>query len=314
MQSTELESCGLPEVLPKKERLVKMSESVYQIVTEKIIEKLESGVVPWRKPWRTESPCNLVSQREYSGLNRILLASDGYSSKFWLTLNQANKLGGRIKKGERSSIVTFWKKNLYTKKNQETGDDETRQGFLLRYFRVFNLSQTEGIAENLGLGESAQPVPNIGVCDAIVKGMPNRPDIIGSDRAWYSPVSDQVGMPARENFLGSEEYYSTFFHELIHSTGHRSRLHREQFDNPVRFGSESYSKEELIAELGASMLCGVSGIAPRTLDNSASYLKSWISRLRGDSRLIISAASAAPKASDFILGKSQNLAEAELQS
>jgi antirestriction protein ArdC len=291
-----------------------MSESVYQIVTEKIIEKLESGVVPWRKPWRTESPCNVVSQREYSGLNRILLASDGYSSKFWLTLNQANKLGGRIKKGEHSSIVTFWKRNLYTKKNQETGDDETRQGFLLRYFRVFNLTQTEGIAENLGLGESAQPVSNIAVCDGIVKGMPNRPAIIGSDHAWYSPIADQVGMPARENFLGSEEYYSTLFHELIHSTGHRSRLHREQFDNPVRFGSDSYSKEELVAELGASMLCGVSGIAPRTLDNSASYLKSWISRLRGDSRLIITAASAAQKASDFILGKSQNVAETEVQS
>jgi antirestriction protein ArdC len=284
-------------------------QSVYEIVTAKIIEKLESGVVPWRKPWRTESPCNLISQREYSGLNRILLASDGYSSKFWLTLNQANKLGGKIKKG-----VTFWKRNLYTRKNQETGDDETRQGFLLRYFRVFNLTQTEGIAENLGLGESAQPVPNIGVCDAIVKGMPNRPAIIGSDHAWYSPTSDQVGMPARENFLGSEEYYSTLFHELIHSTGHRSRLHREQFDNPVRFGSESYSKEELIAELGASMLCGVSGIAPRTLDNSASYLKSWIGRLRGDSRLIVSAASAAQKASDFILDKSQNVAETESES
>ena len=291
-----------------------MSQSVYQIVTEKIIEKLESGVVPWHKPWRTESPCNLISQREYSGLNRILLASDGYSSKFWLTLNQANKLGGRIKKGEHSSIVAFWKRNTYTKKNQETGDDETRQGFLLRYFRVFNLTQTEGIAENLGLGESAQPLPNIGVCDAIVKGMPNRPAIIGSDHAWYSPIGDQVGMPARENFLGSESYYSTLFHELIHSTGHRSRLHREQFDNPVRFGSESYSKEELIAELGASMLCGVAGISPAVLDNSASYLKSWITRLRGDSRLIISAASAAQKASDFILDKSKNVAKTESES
>lgn len=289
-------------------------QSVYEIVTAKIIEKLESGVVPWRKPWRTESPCNLISQREYSGLNRILLASDGYSSKFWLTLNQANKLGGRIKKGEHSSIVTFWKRNTYTKKNQETGDDETRQGFLLRYFRVFNLTQTEGIAENLGLGESAQPVPNIGVCDAIVNGMPNRPAIIGSDHAWYSPIADQVGIPARENFLGSEEYYSTLFHELIHSTGHRSRLHREQFDSPVRFGSESYSKEELVAELGASMLCGVAGISPAVLDNSASYLKSWISKLRGDSRLIVSAASAAQKASDFILGKSQNVAETESES
>jgi antirestriction protein ArdC len=288
--------------------------SVYQIVTDKIIKQLESGVAPWRKPWRTESPANLVSQREYSGLNRILLASDGFSSRFWLTFNQCQKLGGRIKQGEHSSIVTFWKRNPYRKHNEETGEDELRQGLLLRYYRVFNLTQTEGIADKLGLGESAQPVPNIGVCDAIVREMPNRPPFIGSDHAWYSPVSDQVGIPARAKFTSSEEFYSTLFHELVHSTGHKSRLHREQFDNPVHFGSESYSKEELVAELGASMLCGVSGIAPRTLDNSASYLNSWIIRLRGDSRLIVSAASHAQKASDFILGKSGSVAKTESEA
>jgi antirestriction protein ArdC len=291
-----------------------MSSNVYAIITAKIIEKLESGVVPWRRPWRTESPCNLISQREYNGLNRILLASDGHSSRFWLTLNQATKLGGKIKKGEHSSIVTFWKRNVYTKKNQETGNDETRQGFLLRYFHVFNLNQTEGIAGKLGLGESAQPVPNIGTCDAIVRDMPARPAITGSDHAWYSPVSDQVGIPARDKFTSSEEYYSTLFHELVHSTGHKSRLHREQFDNPVRFGSESYSKEEMVAELGASMLCGVSGISPSVLDNSASYLQCWINRLKGDSRLIVSAASQAQKASDFILGKSQDVSETESEA
>jgi antirestriction protein ArdC len=284
-------------------------QSVYEVITHRIIEKMESGCVPWRKPWRTEAPCNLISQREYSGLNKILLASDGFSSRFWLTLNQANKLGGKIKPGSKSSIVTFWKRNPYKKHNAETGEDELRQGFLLRYFRVFNLDQTEGIKEALGLTESPERVPNIGVCDAIVRDMPARPPIVGSDHAWYSPIADQVGIPAREKFNSSEEYYSTLFHELVHSTGHKSRLHREQFDNPVRFGSESYSKEELIAELGASMLCGVSGISPRVLDNSASYLHSWIARLRGDSRLIISAASAAQKASDFILGKAAHVAD-----
>ena len=252
-----------------------MSQSVYQIVCEKIIEKLESGVVPWRKPWLSGEPANLVSQREYSGINKFLLGCYQYSSRFWLTFNQANKLGGTIRKGEKSSMVTFWKRNLCTKTNVETNEAETRQGFLLRYFNVFNLDQTQGIAEKLGLTGESKVVPNLGVCDAIVRGMPNRPAIVGSLNAWYSPIADQVGMPSINSFNGSEEYYSTLFHELIHSTGHRSRLHREQFDNPVRFGSESYSKEELIAELGASMLCGVSGIAPRTLDNSASYLKSW---------------------------------------
>jgi antirestriction protein ArdC len=292
-----------------------MTTSVYQVITDKIIEKLESGVVPWRKPWISGEPANLLSQREYSGINKFLLGCNQYSSRFWLTFNQASKLGGKIRKGEKSSLVTFWKRNTYSKHNDETNEDEKRQGFLLRYFHVFNLNQTEGIADKLGLTEPSEIVPNIGVCDGIVKEMPNRPQIVGSLNAWYSPTADNVGMPAINSFNGSEEYYSTLFHELVHSTGHKSRLHREQFDNPVRFGSESYSKEELVAELGASMLCGVSGISPRTLDNSAAYLKNWISRLRGDSRLIISAASQAQKASDYILGKSAHVAdESEAQS
>jgi len=279
--------------------------SVYDIITQQVIEKLESGVIPWHKPWRTDAPINLISQREYSGFNRVWLSAMGYASKYWLTFNQVNKLGGRVRAGEKSSIVTFWKRNTYTKRNADTGEDEKKQGFLLRYYRVFNLCQTEGIADKLGLGESAQPVPDIGICAGIVQGMPKRPQIIGADHAFYSPIADEVGIPAREKFSSIEEYYSTLFHELVHSTGHVSRLHRENFDKPQYFGSESYSKEELVAELGASMLCGVAGIAPRTLDNSAAYLSSWINRLKGDSRLILSASSQAQKASDFILGKSQ---------
>jgi antirestriction protein ArdC len=277
--------------------------SVYDIITEQVIEKLESGVIPWLKPWRTDAPVNLISQREYSGFNRVWLSAMGYASKYWLTLNQANKLGGRARAGEKSSIVTFWKRNTYTRKNQETGEDEKKQGLILRYYRVFNLCQTEGIADKLGLGESAQPVPDIGVCAGIVQDMPKRPQIIGANHAFYSSMADEVGIPAREKFNSIEEYYSTLFHELVHSTGHISRLHRENFDKPQFFGSESYSKEELVAELGASMLCGVAGIAPRTLNNSAAYLRSWINRLKGDSRLILSASSHAQKAGDFILGK-----------
>jgi len=279
--------------------------SVYDIITQQVIEKLESGVIPWHKPWRADSPVNLISQKEYSGFNRVWLSAMGYASKYWLTLNQANKLSGRIRAGEKSSIVTFWKRNTYTKKNRGTGEDEKKQGLILRYYRVFNLCQTEGIADKLGLGESAQPLPDIGVCAGMVRGMPKRPQIIGADHAFYSPSADEVGIPARDKFSSIEEYYSTLFHELVHSTGHVSRLHRENFDKPQYFGSESYSKEELVAELGASMLCGVAGIAPRTLDNSAAYLRSWINRLKGDSRLILSASSQAQKASDFILGKSQ---------
>jgi antirestriction protein ArdC len=278
--------------------------SVYEIVTEQVIKQLESGVAPWRKPWRTEMPCNLVSGKAYRGLNTFLLGSQGYASRYWLTFNQANKIGGHVKKGEHSSLVTFWNIGEEKLVRQSDGTEKKQKPFLLRYYRVFNLTQTEGIAEKLGLGNASPRVPSIEGCEAIVAGMPNRPKFEQSDRAWYRPSSDSVGMPARGLFNSSEEYYSTLFHELTHSTGHASRIGREGIEILNTFGSESYSKEELVAEMGAAMLCGVTGIAPATLQNSAAYLKTWIERLRSDSRLLVSAASAAQKAADYIRGES----------
>jgi antirestriction protein ArdC len=281
--------------------------SVYQIVTDAIIKQLENGVIPWQKLWHTAFPKSLRSLREYRGINVLLLASQGFSSPYWLTFNQAMELGGYIRKGEHSTFVTFWKRSPYKTHNAETGEDETRQGFLLRYYRVFNLCQTEGIAEKLGLsttGESSR-VPNLEQCEAIVKGMRFAPRFESSNAAWYRPLTDTVGMPSRDTFDSPETYYATLFHEMAHSTGHPSRLKRDGIENVNSFASESYSKEELIAEMSSAFLCGVSGISPVTLTNSAGYLQSWISRLRGDSRLLVSAASAAQKAADYILGKQE---------
>jgi len=280
--------------------------NVYEIVTEQVIKQLEQGVAPWKKPWRCEMPCNLISGKEYRGINPFLLASQGYGSRYWLTFNQANKLGGHVRKGEKSSIVTFWKIGEFSKENKETGKLEDRKSILLRYFAVFNVEQTEGIADKLGLGKAGPRVPNIEACESIVSGMPNAPAMQQSDRAWYKPSSDTVGMPSRSLFGNAEEYYSTLFHELTHSTGHGSRVGREGIEDLAAFGSESYSKEELIAEMGAAMLCGVTGIVPATIQNSASYLQHWINRLKGDSKLLVSAASAAQKAADFIRNKSAN--------
>jgi antirestriction protein ArdC len=245
-------------------------------------------------------PCNLLSQKPYRGLNVFLLASQGFASRYWLTFNQANKLGGRIKRGEHSSLVTFW----HIGDERLDAEGKTTRPFLLRYYRVFNLCQTEGIAEKLGLGEAPRPVASIEQCEAIVAAMPNAPRMEQSNAAWYRPSTDTVGMPARGLFSSTEEYYSTLFHELTHSTGHASRIGREGIEILNTFGSESYSREELIAEMGAAMLCGVTGIAPATLQNSAAYLKTWIERLKSDSRLLISAASAAQKAADYIRGES----------
>jgi len=277
--------------------------SVYEIITDKIIKQLESSGAPWRKPWTCQTPANLLTQKEYRGLNVFTLASQGFPSRFWLTFNQAKKLGGSIRKGERSSPVIFWNVGDEREATAPDGTKETSRPFLLRYYSVFNLSQTEGIDIPASLLHEARSNDPIEVCEQIVAKMPNPPAFEQSDKAWYSPSSDVVGMPARDLFHSSEEYYATQFHELAHSTGHAKRLHRENFDNPASFASESYSKEELVAEMTAAMLCGIAGIEQKTLENSAAYLKTWIARLKSDSRLLVSAASQSQKAADFIQGK-----------
>jgi antirestriction protein ArdC len=289
-----------PVVNPPKSR-----GSVYNIITDRIIKQLEQGAAPWRKPWSAKLPVNLLSQKPYRGLNVLTLASQGYPSRFWLTFNQANKLGGKIRKGEHSSPVIYW--NIGEEREYTARDGETRvsKPFLLRYSNVFNLSQTEGIDLPASVLQETRTNNPIEDCERIVAGMANRPALEQSDKAWYAPSRDVVGMPSIGLFCSSEEYYSTLFHELSHSTGHKSRLGREGFESVQAFGSESYSKEELVAEMGAAMLCGVTGIESRTLENSAAYLKTWIERLKSDSRLIVTAASAAQKAVDCILGHQQ---------
>jgi antirestriction protein ArdC len=173
---------------------------------------------------------------------------------------------------------------------------------ILRYSNVFNLTQTEGINLPESALQEARTNSPIVECERVVASMPTRPAIDSSDRAWYAPARDVVGMPSIGLFRTSEEYYSTLFHELTHSTGHPSRIGREGVEQLQPFGSESYSREELVAEVGAAMLCGVAGIANRTVENSAAYLRGWIDRLKGDVRLIVGAASAAQRAADYILG------------
>ena len=281
--------------------------TAYEIVTESIIKQLESGVAPWRKPWRTEPPANLVSKKEYRGINIFLLASLGYGSRYWVTYRQAQTLGGSVKKGQHGSKVVFWKFDEYRKENEETGETENRKSILLRYYTVFNLEQCDGIKSP----EPHQVIHPIEQCEHIVNSMPNPPSLEQDSRASYRPSTDTVGMPARSAFDSSEGYYSTLFHELTHSTGHPSRVGREGIMEHNPFGSDDYSKEELVAEMGAAMLCGVAGVESRTLENSASYLQSWINRLRSDSRLIVSAASQAQKASDYILGRTAGEHETE---
>src|ERR1022692_536573 len=276
--------------------------TVPEIITESVLKQLEQGVAPWRKPWATSIPRNLISKKPYRGLNVFLLATQGYGSPYWLTFNQAKQLGAHVRQGEKSTLVSFWKSSEYAKENHDTGETESKTSVLLRYYRVFNVEQCEGLKALHG--DEHKPVQPLAECEAIANRMPNPPRIEQHSQAFYRPSADIVGMPSRSCFESPEGYYSTLFHELTHSTGHKSRLNRfEENSTDHQFGSESYSKEELIAEMGAAMLAGMAGISQATLSNSASYLQSWIKRLKSDSRLIISAASNAQKAADYILGQ-----------
>lgn len=279
------------------ESILSHHSSVYSIVTEQILKQLESGVAPWHRPWTAEIPKNIVSRRAYRGINVFLLASIGYGSPYWLTYKQAIERGGHVRKGEHGTKVVFWK--MGTRETQEQdGDTIERKSILLRYYTVFNVEQCEGIAAP----DSTRTVNPIEECERIVSQMPIPPVMQQDGRAWYRPSTDTVGIPSRNAFNSAEEYYSTLFHELTHSTGHSNRVGRDGIEKLNTFGSESYTKEELIAEMGAAMLCGIAGIERKTLSNSAAYLQSWISVLKSDSHMVVSAASQAQKAADYIQG------------
>ena len=275
---------------------------IYEVVTQKIIDLLKAGVVPWEIPWRTANvmPQNLVTQRPYSGINFWLLLCRKDSLPFYLTFEQAKSLGGTIRKGEKSIMVVFWKLLKYQDK-----DKEEKVTPFLRYYHVFNISQIDGIdAKKIPITEAFDHDFNpISAADAIIQKWIDCPKIKwGEDYAHYAPFLDTVCMPDPRTFFHDEQCYSILFHELVHSTGHSSRLGRHEKLSDHQFGSRDYSQEELVAEMGAAYLCGITGIEQETIQNNAAYIKSWISTFKNDPKVLIMAAAQAQKAVDYILG------------
>ena len=288
-----------------------MKADAYQIITDRIVGLLDKGVVPWQKPWRggESMPRNLVSKRDYRGVNVFLLHAMSYESPYWLTFNQAIELGGYVKKGERACPVVFWKRLDVDAQDEPTGRKTVP---FLRYYSVFNVAQCEGIpADKIpALKGGERPHSPIAEAERIVNAMPKKPEIrLGGGRAFYSPAFDRVEMPKPETFRSADDYYSVMFHELTHATGHESRLNRKGVAGSdgewSAFGSTPYAREELVAEMGAAFLSGHAGIVERTIDNSASYVRSWLERLKDDTRLVVQAAAQAQKAADFILGQAE---------
>lgn len=277
-----------------------MKRNVYQVITDRIVDSLEKGTVPWQKPWggKERHPKSLVSGRDYRGINTFLLAQSGYESPYWLTYKQAVGRGGSVRRGEKGMPCIYW--NWFEKNNAETGQIENIP--FLKYYTVFNVSQCDQIQYPRAEADRRRHSP-IEACEKVIADMPNPPKTRhGLARASYSPLEDLVQLPSKESFQSPEHYYSTRFHEMLHSTGHGSRLARNSITERCGFGTDPYCREELVAEMGAAFLAGHTGIENVTIDNSASYINSWLGRLKQDNKLVVTAGAQAQKAADYVLG------------
>lgn len=280
-----------------------MKKSVYEMITERIIEQLEKGIIPWQKPWTgTHSGAyNRISNKPYSLLNQMILKHGGE----YATFKQWSDLGGKIRKGEKSEVVTFWKIQPYEEEN-ENGEKVIKQIPLLRYYNVFHISQVDGVEpkEQLKISD-LEPIEE---AENIKNEYMNREHLKifekVTNRAFYTPTFDFIEVPCREQYQNIEEFYSTLFHEMIHSTGHKSRLNRSDMQGIVRHGSEKYSKEELTAELGSATLINMLGIeTEKSFRNSSAYIQNWLQVLKNDNKFIVSASSKAEKAVKYILNE-----------
>lgn len=279
---------------------------VYNMVTSRIISQLEQGCIPWKKPWADclDGTFNRITRRPYSLLNRLLLLHNGE----YATIKQWDQIGGKVRKGEKAEIVVFWK--LQEKEEREdNGDIVIKKVPILRYYNVFHISQVENVfplikTEDFG----TSPIEK---AEKTLHDYLNREHIalsVGeSDRAFYSLRTDSITVPKITQFVHAEEYYSTVFHECGHSTMIAARCNREKESKSAFFGSEKYSKEELIAEITSAAIMHSIGLeTPETFQNSTAYIQSWLNALKNDKKLIVSASGKSEKAAKYILGITEN--------
>ena len=238
---------------------------LYQEITNRIMEQMEGGVIPWQKPWVSSGSCiSYTTGKAYSLLNQMLLGRPGE----YATFKQIQAAGGHVRKGEKASMVVFWKWI-----EQENEDGEKKEIPFLRYYNVFHISQCENIKPKREILPAEHADADL-TADRLIQAYTAREGVrlhhSEGDRAFYRPTDDGITVPAMKQFISTAEYYSTIFHELTHSTGHSRRLNR--LDRTAHFGSEEYSKEELVAEIGASALVNHAGLETvSSFRNSAAY-------------------------------------------
>jgi len=285
---------------------------VYEEVTASIIALLEAGTRPWSPSWAS-GVATLPLRHEgtpYRGINILLpvaaAMTRGYSNPFWMTYRQAHELGGQVRKGEKGNLVVH--AGTFTPKDGETGEpvtdgdgEEASRRYLKRYV-VFNIEQIDG------LDMAKYPVPVVEIknrdqrdpeLDAAFARYPV-PYSEGGSSAFYQQREDRIQLPAFADFVSGNAFYATLAHEGIHSTGHPDRLDR---DSLRKYGEtkEIRAFEELIAEVGAAMLCAQLGMEPTEREDHAAYIADWLKALRNDKRAIFRAATAAQAASELIL-------------
>jgi len=301
-------------------------KDVYQIITDKVIEGVKNKGLSWFKTWNGQDsvPMSYTTKKPYRGINYLMLAyemdSKGYTNNEFITINQAKKFGGQIIKGSKSSMVVFYNvsfrdtdgkyyknERALIKAGKSKNDDDIQMYFTPRYYNVFNVECFEGLPisdiqkkrEALE-GTIFQSIPE---ADDVWNGYKNNPTLShGGDRAYYRPSTDSIKMPKRQTFNTPNDYYGVLWHEMIHSTGHESRIGRKEVMETNMFGSNDYSKEELVAELGSMFLQGITGVECDT-DNSQAYINGWLERLENNPKWIISASSQSQRAVEHILGK-----------
>lgn len=279
-------------------------KSVYEIVTERVIEQMKSGNIMWRKSWKGNAPCNYVSGHKYTGINFMLLNSVG-TTPYWLTENNIKKVGGDFKPGEKEKpqIIVFWNFVEKEVENKRTGKIENKKIPFLRYFRVYNQDQCIDIPEKKIIALTKHdPIEK---CEEVIAKTGAKITYYSGDKAYYSPSNDDIWVPDKKYFDKINNFYSVSFHELTHWTGAKQRLDREgivreTFDETDP--KNAYSFEELVAEFGAAFLCAEMGVDNDfTVENSAAYISNWVGKLEENQKWLVRAAGRAQKAADFIL-------------
>ena len=282
--------------------------TIYEIITNKFIEQLEKGIVPWQKPWSVgsynakEVAISYTTRKPYSLLNQMLL---GWRAGEYLTFKQIQDLKGSVKKGAKSQMVVFYTPIKVTEKDKVTNEDIEKTIPCLKYYNVFHIEDTNGIQSKIeNSTETETKVNPIESAENLIQGYLSREKNLKfindrlTDKAYFSPLRDLVQVPTMKQYKVVEEYYSTIFHELTHSTMTEKRCNRKTNCN---FGSEFYSKEELVAEIGSAFLCSLSGIDnTKVFNNSVAYIQSWLKALKNDTKLVVIASSQAEKAVKYI--------------